>query len=96
MYHGSEVTSQLFVEVALSFWILGTAILMKNASINMKDKIETTNFLKPDPSIISNVTAKEESDINMIKKLLNMIDLLCTSKSWESLARALNTLPASE
>ena len=34
VYHGSEVTSQLFVEVALSFWILGTAILMKNASIN--------------------------------------------------------------
>ena len=32
VYHGSEVTSQLFVEVALSIWILGTAIFMKNAS----------------------------------------------------------------
>ena len=34
LYHGSEVTSQLFVEVVLSIWILGTAILMKNASTN--------------------------------------------------------------
>ena len=36
----------------------------------MKDKIEETNFLKPNPSIISNVTAKEENDTNSIKSLL--------------------------
>ena len=54
--------------------------LMKNASINMKDKIEATNFLKPIPSIISNVTAKEESDINMIKKLL--IDQITSRVRW--------------
>ena len=33
---------------------------MKKAAENMKDKIENTNFLKPKPNIISNVTAKEE------------------------------------
>ena len=44
--------------------------LMKKASENMKDKIEETNFLKPNPSIISNVTAKEENDTNSIKSLL--------------------------
>ena len=44
--------------------------LMKNASISMKEKIKTTNLLKPKPSIISNVTAKEESDVNTIKELL--------------------------
>ena len=54
--------------------------LMKNSSINMKDKIENTNFLKPTPSIISNVTAKEESDINMIKKLL--IDQITSRVRW--------------
>ena len=43
---------------------------MKKASENMKDKIEETNFLKPNPSIISNVTAKEENDTNSIKSLL--------------------------
>ena len=36
----------------------------------MKNKIENTDFLKPKPSIISNVTAKEENDINKIKSLL--------------------------
>ena len=46
----------------------------------MKDKIETTNFLKPAPSIISNVTAKEESDINTIKKLL--IDQITSRVRW--------------
>ena len=44
--------------------------LMTNASINMKEKIQTTNLLKPNPSIISNVTAKEETDVNTIKELL--------------------------
>ena len=44
--------------------------LMTKASENMKNKIENTDFLKPNPSIISNVTAKEESEINRIKLLL--------------------------
>ena len=44
--------------------------LMKSASIKMEEKILKTNFLKPEPSIISNVTAKEESDVNVIKSLL--------------------------
>ncbi len=32
MYLGGEVQTQLFVEVALSIWILGTALLMRIAS----------------------------------------------------------------
>ena len=44
--------------------------LMKKASEIMKNKIESTDFLKPRPSIISNVTAKEENDITLIKSLL--------------------------
>ena len=44
--------------------------LMQKASQRMIDKIENTNFLDPKPSIISNVTAKEEDDVNIIKPLL--------------------------
>jgi [acyl-carrier-protein] S-malonyltransferase len=44
--------------------------LMKKASEIMMDKIKKTDFLKPRPSIISNVTAKEENDTNNIKSLL--------------------------
>jgi len=44
--------------------------LMKTASKNMEDKIKATNFQKPIPSIISNVTAKEESNVSVIKELL--------------------------
>ena len=44
--------------------------LMEKASSSMKNKIEKTAFLKPNPSVISNVTAKIETDINMIKSLL--------------------------
>jgi len=44
--------------------------LMKRAAEIMKSKIENTDFLIPRPSIISNVTAKHEDDINMIKSLL--------------------------
>ena len=36
----------------------------------MKNKIEESNFLKPKPKIVSNVTAKEEDDISQIKPLL--------------------------
>ena len=44
--------------------------LMQKASEKMKDKIENTAFIKPTPSIISNVTAGAESDISRIKSLL--------------------------
>ena len=54
--------------------------LMKKAAENMKEKIEKTNFLKPKPSIISNVTAKEEIDENRIKPLL--IDQITSRVRW--------------
>ena len=54
--------------------------LMKKAAENMKDKIENTNFLKPIPNIISNVTAKEEIDVNRIKPLL--IDQITSRVRW--------------
>ena len=44
--------------------------LMKNAAEKMKETIHKTNFLKPTPSLIRNVTAKEEDDISQIKPLL--------------------------
>ena len=44
--------------------------MMKKASEKMKSEIENTVFLQPKPNIISNVTAKEENDINIIKSLL--------------------------
>ncbi len=54
--------------------------LMKNAAENMKEKIENTTFLKPKPNIISNVTAKEETDVNKIKPLL--IDQITSRVRW--------------
>jgi [acyl-carrier-protein] S-malonyltransferase len=55
--------------------------LMKKAAENMKDKIKETNFSKPHPSIISNVTAKEETDVNRIKPLL--IDQITSRVRWK-------------
>ena len=54
--------------------------LMKKASENMKNKIENTDFLKPNPSIISNVTAKGEDDVNKIKSLL--VDQITSRVRW--------------
>ena len=54
--------------------------LMKKAAENMKDEIENTNFLKPKPSIISNVTAKEETDVEKIRPLL--IDQITSRVRW--------------
>ena len=54
--------------------------LMKNAAESMKDKIENTNFIKLKPNIISNVTAKEEMDINKIKPLL--VDQITSRVRW--------------
>ena len=44
--------------------------LMKKASESMKEKINDSDFLTPKPSIISNVTAREENNVNDIKSLL--------------------------
>jgi len=54
--------------------------LMKNAAEKMKEKINKTNFFKPSPNIISNVTAKEENDVNKIKPLL--IDQITSRVRW--------------
>ncbi len=54
--------------------------LMKKAAENMKGKIENTTFLKPKPNIISNVTAKEETNENRIKPLL--IDQITSRVRW--------------
>ena len=54
--------------------------LMKKASENMKDKIENTDFLKPKPNIISNVTAKEENNIDRIRTLL--VDQITSRVRW--------------
>ena len=53
---------------------------MKKAAENMKEKIESTNFSQPNPKIISNVTAKEEVDVNKIKPLL--IDQITSRVRW--------------
>ena len=55
--------------------------LMQKSAEYMKDKIEKTNFLKPKPNIISNVTAKEEMDVNRIKPLL--IDQITSRVRWK-------------
>jgi len=44
--------------------------LMKDASVKMEEKILKTDFAKPMPAIISNVTAKEENNVDTIKSLL--------------------------
>ena len=44
-------------------------------------KIEGTNFLEPKPAIISNVTAKEENNLNRIKPLL--IDQITSRVRWK-------------
>ena len=54
--------------------------MMKGSADYMKDKIESTNFTNPKPCIISNVTAKEEIDINKIKPLL--IDQITSRVRW--------------
>ena len=54
--------------------------LMSEAAEKMKEKIENTNFLKPKPNIISNVTAREETDVNKIKPLL--VDQITSRVRW--------------
>ena len=54
--------------------------LMKNAAEKMKEKISKIDFLEPSPGIISNVTAKEEKDVNKIKPLL--VDQIVSRVRW--------------
>jgi len=54
--------------------------LMKKSAENMKNKIENVNFLQPSPKIVSNVTAKDESNVNKIKLLL--IDQITSRVRW--------------
>ena len=54
--------------------------LMLKAAENMSKKIKNKVFSKPKPNIISNVTAKEEDDINKIKPLL--IDQITSRVRW--------------
>ena len=54
---------------------------MKKAAENMVEKITNSDFLKPKPAIISNVTAKEETDTNKIKPLL--IDQITSRVRWK-------------
>ena len=54
--------------------------LMKSAAEEMKQKIIDTNFKKPNKKIISNVTAKMESDPKKIKELL--IEQIYSTVRW--------------
>ena len=54
--------------------------LMKPAADHMMSKIENTSFSTPKPLIISNVTAKQEDDINKIKSLL--IEQITSRVRW--------------
>ena len=44
--------------------------MMKGAAVSMEEKINKTNFVNFKPAVVSNVTAKEETDTNLIKSLL--------------------------
>ena len=55
--------------------------LMKSAADIMKEKIKNINFVKPNPPIISNVTAKEENDTKKIKQLL--VDQITSRVRWK-------------
>ncbi len=54
--------------------------LMKSASDKMKEKIKKVNFQTPSPSIITNVTAKPESNPENIKNIL--IEQIYSKVRW--------------
>ena len=54
--------------------------LMSKASDSMRNKIAQTNFLEPKPSIISNVTSKDENKPEIIKNLL--VDQITSRVRW--------------
>ena len=53
---------------------------MKPAANIMKNKINETKFISPSHQIVNNVTAKPESDPNIIKNLL--IDQIFSTVRW--------------
>ena len=53
---------------------------MSKASDSMRNKIAQTNFLEPKPSIISNVTSKDENKTEIIKNLL--VDQITSRVRW--------------
>ena len=55
--------------------------LMKKAGESMKEKIQKADFLKPQPHIISNVTAVQEKEIDRIKPLL--VDQITSRVRWK-------------
>ncbi len=54
--------------------------LMSSAAQKMKDKINSTNFSKPNFDIVCNVTSKPENNPENIKKLL--IEQICSTVRW--------------
>ena len=54
--------------------------LMQNAAKKMSEKINNTNFSKPNFDIICNVNAMPENEPEKIKKLL--IDQICSTVKW--------------
>ena len=54
--------------------------LMKPAADNMREKINSVNFLKPNFDIVCNVTSKPENNPEIIKKLL--IEQICSTVKW--------------
>jgi [acyl-carrier-protein] S-malonyltransferase len=54
--------------------------MMKSAAEKMKDKINKTNFVNFNPPVVSNVTAKDETDTNLVKSLL--IDQITSRVRW--------------
>ena len=54
--------------------------LMSKASDSMRNKIAQTYFLEPKPSIISNVTSKDENKPEIIKNLL--VDQITSRVRW--------------
>ena len=54
--------------------------LMKKASERMRSEILNTNFLKPNTAIISNVTAKQETEVSRVKSLL--IEQIISRVRW--------------
>ena len=53
---------------------------MKPAADNMREKINSVNFLKPNFDIVCNVTSKPENNPEIIKKLL--IEQICSTVKW--------------
>ena len=54
--------------------------LMTSAAQKMKDKINSTNFTKPNFDIVCNVTSKPENNPESIKRLL--VEQICSTVKW--------------